>query len=333
MQSNQHKIMRNYDFYNNENWKEVKLQIQHYIELFQKQTQPQIQNIEQFYQNLEYDHSFIQWMFPNFYQSMFNSNSQKLTLKERDCMIKSDTILKRYHQYYILILRFYGIEIKQVKIKQIEKANVSNQQSQIHTQTFNNFNNQQSKDIKNTIKQIDIKVTQQKTNNQCEIYQQKQKQNELQNCKPNNQLQQIQQQFQLPKDTNNYKNIQTQSHIQNTDPTNNQQSELVLIDKKQFELCCLQNTHHLLRLKRILASLSVLKHRKEAIQLCQFLKKELTNMGRENIYQENFSGFDRYYEEMSERDTYRAVNRRFNSFKYCYVDKDLLEQVDISIIQ
>ncbi|CAD8194848.1 unnamed protein product [Paramecium octaurelia] len=327
MQSNQHEIMRNYDFYHNATWKEVKSKIRTYIELFQKQSQPQIQNIEQFYQYLEYDHSFIQWMFPNFYQSMFNSNSYKLTLKERDCMIKSDTILKRYHQNYILILRFYGIEIKYVKIKQIEQ-NVNNQ---THTQTLNNHQNQESKVVKNTIKQIPIKESQQKTNDQSE--KQPQKNEEQQNCKVNNSLQQIQQQFLSPSNTYNQKNTQTQCHTQNTDQIISQKSELVLIDRNQFELCCLQNIHNLLRLKRILASLSVLKHRKEAIQLCQFLKKELTNMGKGNVYQENFSGFDIYYEETSERDSNRDVNRRFNSYKYCYVDKDLVEKVNISIIQ
>ncbi|CAD8083135.1 unnamed protein product [Paramecium primaurelia] len=334
MQSIQPEIMRNFDFYNKATWQEVKPQIRTFIELFQKQQQISIQNIEQFYQNLEYDHSFIQWLFPNFYSSRFNSNCYKLTLVERYQMINSETILERYYKNYIMILRFFGIGLKQVVIMDTQiddsiKSNTINQQSQQQKQIIKI---QESKDTQEKNNQINSKIFPQKTNYIQIEKQQYLKQKTQQNIRGINQLQQLQQQFQQPKDTNTLNNIQIKN--KSIDQIEiNYKLELILIDKNQFELCFLKNTHNLLRLKRILASLSVLKHRQDAIQLCQFLKRELINLGSFKIYEEYFSGYDRYYEEILGIESNRDKNRNFDSYKFCYVDKDLVEKIDISLIQ
>lgn len=49
----------------------------------------------------------------------------------------------------------------------------------------------------------------------------------------------------------------------------------------------------------------------------------MTNLRCIEIYEEYFSDFDRYYEEIPENDMNRDENRKFNSYKLCYVDKDL----------
>ena len=41
------------------------------------------------YERLEDDHSYIQWLFPNFYQSAFNSDAQKLYEHEAE-IFRSD---------------------------------------------------------------------------------------------------------------------------------------------------------------------------------------------------------------------------------------------------
>ncbi|CAD8199909.1 unnamed protein product [Paramecium octaurelia] len=328
MQSNTPEIlMRNFDFYNNATWQQVKPKIKAIIEQFQQQSKPQIEDLKSFYQDLEYDHSFIQWMFPNFYASKFNPNSYKLTLEERNRMIKSETILKRFHKNYILILRFFGI------LSKSKQDNESNQYSQPQTQAIQKQQNP---------KDLTISVKESQNSNQKQSENSMIKQTKIdQFIKSNQQItkdEQQQQSSEQQKTVCIQNDIQTQNNnllqkieqIQNT-----QQQELALVDKNQFELCCLRNTHNLLRLKRILSSLSVLKHRKEAIQLCQFLKKELTNLGREKVYQEYFSGFDRYNEELTTKEfkKKKGEDRFFNAYKLLYVDEDLVEKVDISIIQ
>ncbi|CAD8122207.1 unnamed protein product [Paramecium sonneborni] len=69
-----------------------------------------VNELNQFYQDLEYDHSFIQWIFPNFFNSMFNSESYRLTIEERNLMINDDEIMQFYFQNYKMFLKFLGIE-------------------------------------------------------------------------------------------------------------------------------------------------------------------------------------------------------------------------------
>ncbi|CAD8066797.1 unnamed protein product [Paramecium primaurelia] len=120
--------------------------------------------IKKFYEDLEYDHSFIQWIFPNFFNSMFNSDSYRLTIEERDKMIKDQKVMEFYVKNYKMFLKFLGIQW-------------------------------------------------------------------------------------------------------NT-------NELVLENQKQFYKCLRINTHNQLRLKRVLASLSVLGQREEALKLLKLIHKE-----------------------------------------------------------
>lgn len=104
----------NYNFYNNGTWDEVKQNIRDIIKCYHKD--PKTVDLQKLYCYFEYDHSFIQWLFPNLYPSRFNSNSFKLTLEERELMIKSQDVLKRFYKNYKLILLFFGIEIKFVDL-------------------------------------------------------------------------------------------------------------------------------------------------------------------------------------------------------------------------
>ncbi|CAD8211453.1 unnamed protein product [Paramecium pentaurelia] len=66
--------------------------------------------IKKFYEDLEYDHSFIQWIFPNFFNSMFNSDSYRLTIEERDKMIKDQNVMEFFVKNYKMFLKFLGIK-------------------------------------------------------------------------------------------------------------------------------------------------------------------------------------------------------------------------------
>ncbi|CAD8113249.1 unnamed protein product [Paramecium sonneborni] len=328
MQSNKSEIYRNYDFYNSDNWSAVKPKIQDYIQQFQQQSKPQI-DIKSFYQNLEYDHSFIQWMFPNFYASKFNPNSYKLTLEEREKMIKSPKILDRFYKNYKLILCFFGIKLLDQKIDILNNSEFSRfriqQQRTIQKQQQKK---QQEQKQKQEIQQLLLQEQQEQPQQSQQQQQQQQSQSQVQ-VQQQLQQSQVQQQEEIILIESNNSNLQVdQQNVKK------QSKKLVLIDKSQFELCCLKNTHNLLRLKRILSSLSVLKHREDAILLCEFLKEQLSSLGKKNIYDQFFSGFDRYDEELSEKEKKnKNVHHSFNSWKVLYVDIDLIETVNISIIQ
>ncbi|CAD8124539.1 unnamed protein product [Paramecium sonneborni] len=65
--------------------------------------------INAFYTDMEQDHSYIQWIFPNFFQSNFNSDSYRLTIEERNKMISDKEVMDFYFDNYKMILRFFGI--------------------------------------------------------------------------------------------------------------------------------------------------------------------------------------------------------------------------------
>jgi len=63
------------------------------------------------YDRLEDDHSYIQWLFPNFYQSAFNSAADPLTHEEAECFKTNLPLAKTLVESYELILDFFGIRI------------------------------------------------------------------------------------------------------------------------------------------------------------------------------------------------------------------------------
>ncbi|KAM3129243.1 hypothetical protein pb186bvf_018622 [Paramecium bursaria] len=62
-----------------------------------------------FYDDLEYDHAFIQWIFPNFFKSMFNYNSYRLNIDELIKMKESPEIMALLKENTKMIEKFLGI--------------------------------------------------------------------------------------------------------------------------------------------------------------------------------------------------------------------------------
>ncbi|KAL4466136.1 hypothetical protein ABPG74_004373 [Tetrahymena malaccensis] len=64
------------------------------------------------YKILEYDHAYIQWIFPNKYQSSFNSSSQALSDNEIEIFLVEPLLAKRIVKSYEMMLDFYGMSIR-----------------------------------------------------------------------------------------------------------------------------------------------------------------------------------------------------------------------------
>jgi len=57
------------------------------------------------------DHSYIQWIFPNKYQSMFNNESKPLKDPEIDIFIRNVDLSLTYIECYEMMLDFYGMRL------------------------------------------------------------------------------------------------------------------------------------------------------------------------------------------------------------------------------
>ncbi|KAL4465067.1 hypothetical protein ABPG72_012250 [Tetrahymena utriculariae] len=64
------------------------------------------------YKVLEHDHAYIQWIFPNKYQSKFNNSSKALSDDEIEIFMVEPLLAKRIVKSYEIMLDFYGMSIK-----------------------------------------------------------------------------------------------------------------------------------------------------------------------------------------------------------------------------
>jgi len=64
------------------------------------------------YDFLEFNHSFIQWLFPNHFSSAFNSNSYALTPQEASLFRKNPRIAQNLLKAYDMIFDFYGLKFE-----------------------------------------------------------------------------------------------------------------------------------------------------------------------------------------------------------------------------
>lgn len=64
------------------------------------------------YEKLERDHSFIQWIFPNSFQSRFNIHAKPLSKEEAEEFRTNPEIIRRYLKSYDMMLGFYGMKLK-----------------------------------------------------------------------------------------------------------------------------------------------------------------------------------------------------------------------------
>jgi hypothetical protein len=60
---------------------------------------------------MEENHEFIQWLFPNHFQSRFNFNSLPLSKKEAEIFRTDVKLAKRLIRAYKLIYGFFGIKL------------------------------------------------------------------------------------------------------------------------------------------------------------------------------------------------------------------------------
>ncbi len=60
---------------------------------------------------LETNHSYIQWLFPNSYQSRFNQNAKPLTKEEAKHFRENINIATRFVRSYEMILEFFGMRL------------------------------------------------------------------------------------------------------------------------------------------------------------------------------------------------------------------------------
>ncbi|CAD8151640.1 unnamed protein product [Paramecium pentaurelia] len=70
---------------------------------------PQNHQLTKFYSDLESDKQYMQWLYPNFFQSFLNMNSYRLTPQERNKFLQDPEIMKVYKQNVGMFLRFLGI--------------------------------------------------------------------------------------------------------------------------------------------------------------------------------------------------------------------------------
>ncbi|CAD8065865.1 unnamed protein product [Paramecium sonneborni] len=119
--------LHNYDFHKTKTGnlsKDILDHIQNWDQYKEKENSEKKEEqykIQKFYKDLEQNHSFIQWIFPNFFKSMFNSDCYRLTIEERNLMIENDEIRKFYVNNYKMFLKFLGIEWNNEILKLVNK--------------------------------------------------------------------------------------------------------------------------------------------------------------------------------------------------------------------
>lgn len=64
------------------------------------------------YEKLEEHHGFIQWLFPNAFQSRFNRMASPMSPQQAKQFQENIEIAKRYQTSYIMMLQFYGMKLK-----------------------------------------------------------------------------------------------------------------------------------------------------------------------------------------------------------------------------
>ena len=74
------------------------------------------------YAILEMNHEYIQWLFPNYFASQFNPNSQALTKDEARAFCNDPAIARKYIKSYELFLDFLGLKLKDRFTGQVERA-------------------------------------------------------------------------------------------------------------------------------------------------------------------------------------------------------------------
>lgn len=90
---------------------------------------------------MEKNHSFIQWLFPNSFQSRFNPRSHPLTESEAIIFRSTAIIANRYVKSYEMMLGFYGMKLKNKRTGEITHCRRNNYRDRYHKTLLTSFHN------------------------------------------------------------------------------------------------------------------------------------------------------------------------------------------------
>jgi hypothetical protein len=93
------------------------------------------------YERLERDHSFIQWLFPNSFQSRFNVHATPLSLEEVETFKGSLEMLERYVFSYAMILGFLGIRLRSKATGEVGRSRQPDYKERFHKTFLTSFHN------------------------------------------------------------------------------------------------------------------------------------------------------------------------------------------------
>ncbi|KAL4469836.1 hypothetical protein ABPG72_013579 [Tetrahymena utriculariae] len=88
---------------------------------------------------LETHHGYVQWLFPNFFQSRFNNGSDPLIEEEADEFIKNPIIANRLKKAYDLIYEFFGMKIVNNLTGEVQRAD--NYKERYHETYITSYHN------------------------------------------------------------------------------------------------------------------------------------------------------------------------------------------------
>ncbi|EAS06950.1 opioid growth factor receptor (macronuclear) [Tetrahymena thermophila SB210] len=88
---------------------------------------------------LETHHGYVQWLFPNFFQSRFNNGSDPLQQEEAEEFIKNPVIANRLKKAYDLIYEFFGMKIVNNITGEVQRAD--NYKERYHETFITSYHN------------------------------------------------------------------------------------------------------------------------------------------------------------------------------------------------
>ena len=93
------------------------------------------------YEKLERDHSYIQWIMPNSFQSRFNSHARPLFKAEAEEFRTNFEIARRYLKSYDMMLAFYGIKMKSRQTGELARSRHPNYRERFHKTFITSWHN------------------------------------------------------------------------------------------------------------------------------------------------------------------------------------------------
>ncbi len=93
------------------------------------------------FEKLERDHAYIQWIFPNSFQSRFNPHASPLSPEQAEIFKNNQQILERYMKSYNMMLAFYGIKLKNKQTGQLTRSRNPDYKERFYKTFLTSFHN------------------------------------------------------------------------------------------------------------------------------------------------------------------------------------------------